>query len=126
MKDKQIQNAGRIINDEAMDKCRVVVGVGAKLQLGSNFIFPVLAECANFYEPILGYSWYLFLHFPNFESHSTVSGEHRAALVKTFFFFLVKLIFLQALVKTSLDGTIITMGQCYMGGDDCKKINQRA
>jgi len=54
----------------------------------------------------------------------TVSGEHRAALVKTFCFFLVNLIFLRALVESSLEGTLLKMGQCYMDGDDCKKIEQ--
>jgi hypothetical protein len=63
-------------------------------------------------------------YMSKFERHLTVSGEQRAALLKMVCFFLVNLILLRALVESSLEGTILKMGRCYLDGEDCKRIEQ--
>lgn len=118
-----LQTAGRIINAEAMDSAELWLAWVQSSSWAAALFFQFLPNVLIFV------SMYLVIpaalsSLSKFESHLTVSGEHRAALVKTFCFFLVNLIFLRALVESSLEGTLLKMGQCYMDGDDCKKIEQ--
>lgn len=118
-----LQTAGRIINAEAMDNAELWLAWVQSSSWAAALFFQFLPNVLIFV------SMYLVIpaalsSLSKFESHLTVSAEHRAALVKTFCFFLVNLIFLRALVESSLEGTLLKMGRCYLDGDDCKKIEQ--
>eukprot|EP01018_Ginkgo_biloba_P019401 Gb_36003 [translate_table: standard] len=118
-----LQSAGRIVNAEAMDNVALWLAWVQSSSWAAALILQFLPNVLIFV------SMYLIIpaalsSLSKFESHLTVSGEHRAALVKTFCFFLVNLIFLRALLESSLEGALLRMGRCYMDGDDCKKIEQ--
>lgn len=118
-----MQSAARIINVEAMDNAKSWL---VWLQSSSWFwtiIFQFLPNVLIFV------SMYIIIpsvlsYFSKFECHLTVSGEQRAALLKMVCFFLVNLILLRALVESSLESWILSMGRCYLDSVDCKQIEQ--
>ncbi|GMH06580.1 hypothetical protein Nepgr_008420 [Nepenthes gracilis] len=118
-----LQSAGRIINAQAMDHAQSWL---AWLQSSSW----VAALFLQFLPNVLVFvSMYILIpsalsHLSKFERHLTVSGEQRAALLKMVCFFLVNLIILRGLVESSLESTILSMGRCYLDGEDCKRIEQ--
>lgn len=118
-----VKSAGRIVNAEAMDNAQLwLAWVQASSWLGS-LVFQFLPNVIVFV------SMYIVIpsalsYLSKFERHLTVSGEQRAALLKLVCFFLVNLILLRALVESSLEGTILRMGRCYLDGEDCKKIEE--
>ncbi|WVZ55374.1 hypothetical protein U9M48_006043 [Paspalum notatum var. saurae] len=118
-----MQNAARIINVEAMDHAKSWL---AWLE-GSSWIWTIIFQ---FLPNVLVFvSMYIIIpsvlsYFSKFECHLTVSGEQRAALLKMVCFFLVNLILLRALVESSLESWILSMGRCYLDGPDCKQIER--
>ncbi|CAM0870590.1 unnamed protein product [Alopecurus aequalis] len=116
-----MQNAARIINVEAMDNAKSWI---VWLQ-GSSWFWTIIFQ---FLPNVLVFvSMYIIIpsvlsYFSKFEFHLTVSGEQRAALLKMVCFFLVNLILLRALVESSLESWILSMGRCYLDGADCKQI----
>lgn len=118
-----VQSAGRIINAEAMDNAESWL---SWLQSSSWFaaiffqFLPNVLVFVSMYILIPGALSYL----SRFERHLTVSGEQRAALIKMVCFFLVNLIVLRGLVESSLENAILSMGRCYVDGEDCKRIEQ--
>lgn len=118
-----LQRAGRIINAEAMDNAESWL---SWLQ-SSSWIAAIFLQ---FLPNVLVFvSMYILIpaalsYLSKFEKHLTVSGEQRAALIKMVCFFLVNLIVLRGLVESSLESTILSMGRCYLDGEDCKRIEQ--
>lgn len=118
-----LQGAGRIINAEAMDNAQSWL---SWLQ-SSSWIAAIFLQ---FLPNVLVFvSMYILIpaalsYLSRFERHLTVSGEQRAALLKMVCFFLVNLIVLRGLVESSLESTILSMGRCYLDGEDCKRIEQ--
>lgn len=118
-----LQSAGRIINAEAMDNAQSWL---SWLQ-SSSWIAAVFFQ---FLPNVLVFvSMYILIpaalsYLSRFERHLTVSGEQRAALIKMVCFFLVNLIVLRGLVESSLENAILSMGRCYLDGEDCKRIEQ--
>ncbi|GLU19723.1 hypothetical protein SLE2022_359570 [Rubroshorea leprosula] len=118
-----LKSAGRIINAEAMDNAQSwFTWVQSSSWLGS-LIFQFLPNL------IIFVSMYIVIpsvlsYLSKFERHLTVSGEQRAALLKMVCFFLVNLILLRGLVESSLESAILSMGRCYLDGEDCKRIEQ--
>ncbi|KAK3150420.1 hypothetical protein QOZ80_3AG0232910 [Eleusine coracana subsp. coracana] len=116
-----MQNAARIINVEAMDHAKSWL---VWLE-GSSWFWTIIFQ---FLPNVLVFvSMYIIIpsvlsYFSKFECHLTVSGEQRAALLKMVCFFLVNLILLRALVESSLESWILSMGRCYLDGPDCKQI----
>ncbi|GLJ24986.1 hypothetical protein SUGI_0478420 [Cryptomeria japonica] len=118
-----LQSAGRIIDAEAMDNAASWLAWVQSSSWAAALIFQFLPNVLIFV------SMYIVIpaalsSLSKIESHLTVSGEHQAVFVKTFCFFLVNLIFLRVLVESSLEGALLRMGQCYMDGNDCKKIEE--
>ncbi|XP_059641298.1 CSC1-like protein At4g35870 [Cornus florida] len=118
-----IKSAGRIINAEAMDNAQMWLAWVQSSSWFATIIFQFLPNVLIFV------SMYIVVpsalsYLSKFERHLTVSGEQRAALLKMVCFFLVNLILLRALVESSLEGTLLRMGRCYLDGEDCKKIEQ--
>lgn len=115
-----MQSAARIINVEAMDHAKSWL---AWLE-GSSWFWTIIFQ---FLPNVLVFvSMYIIIpsvlsYFSKFECHLTVSGEQRAALLKMVCFFLVNLILLRALVESSLESWILSMGRCYMSRN-CKQI----
>lgn len=115
-----MQSAARIINVEAMDHAKSWL---AWLE-GSSWFWTIIFQ---FLPNVLVFvSMYIIIpsvlsYFSKFECHLTVSGEQRAALLKMVCFFLVNLILLRALVESSLESWILSMGRCYMS-QNCKQI----
>ncbi|KAL2920446.1 hypothetical protein RDABS01_011937 [Bienertia sinuspersici] len=118
-----LQRAGRIINAEAMDNAKSWL---SWLQ-SSSWITAIFLQ---FLPNVLVFvSMYILIpaalsYLSKFEKHVTISGEQRAALIKMVCFFLVNLIVLRGLVESSLENTILSMGRCYLDGEDCKMIEQ--
>ncbi|KNA12710.1 hypothetical protein SOVF_123470 [Spinacia oleracea] len=118
-----LQRAVRIINAEAMDNAESWL---SWLQ-SSSWITAIFLQ---FLPNVLVFvSMYILIpaalsYLSKFEKHITVSGEQRAALIKMVCFFLVNLIVLRGLVESSLESTILSMGRCYLDGEDCKRIEQ--
>ncbi|XP_062101888.1 CSC1-like protein At4g35870 [Humulus lupulus] len=118
-----VKSAGRIINAEAMDNAQSWLALVLSSSWLGSLIFQFLPNVIVFV------SMYIVIpsalsYLSKFERHLTVSGEQRAALLKMVCFFLVNLILLRALVESSLEGTLLRMGRCYLDGEDCKKIEQ--
>ncbi|KAK9713066.1 hypothetical protein RND81_06G000800 [Saponaria officinalis] len=118
-----LQRAARIINAEAMDNAQSWF---SWLQSSSWFAAIFLQFLPNV---LVFVSMYILIpaalsYLSKFERHITVSGEQRAALIKMVCFFLVNLIVLRALVESSLESTILSMGRCYLDGEDCRRIEQ--
>lgn len=115
-----MQSAARIINVKAMDHAKSWL---AWLE-GSSWFWTIIFQ---FLPNVLVFvSMYIIIpsvlsYFSKFECHLTVSGEQRAALLKMVCFFLVNLILLRALVESSLESWILSMGRCYMSRN-CKQI----
>lgn len=117
------KSAGRIINAEAMDNAQIWLAWLQSSSWLATIIFQFLPNVLVFV------SMYIIIpsvlsYLSKFERHLTVSGEQRAALLKMVCFFLVNLILLRALVESSLEGAILSMGRCYLDGEDCKRIEQ--
>ncbi|KAF6176246.1 hypothetical protein GIB67_023537 [Kingdonia uniflora] len=118
-----IKSAARIVNAEAMDNAQLwLTWVESSSWLATVFFqfLPNVLIFVSMYIVIPSALSYL----SKFERHLTVSGEQRAALLKMVCFFLVNLILLRAIVESSLEGTILRMGRCYLDGEDCKRIEQ--
>ncbi|KAL9241359.1 hypothetical protein vseg_015480 [Gypsophila vaccaria] len=118
-----LQRAARIINAEAMDNAQSWL---SWLQSSSWFAAIFLQFLPNV---LVFVSMYILIpaalsYLSKFERHITVSGEQRAALIKMVCFFLVNLIVLRGLVESSLESTILSMGRCYLDGEDCRRIEQ--
>nr|GMC57443.1 CSC1-like protein At4g35870 [Ipomoea batatas] len=118
-----IESAWRIINAEAMDNAQMWL---AWVQSSSWFAAIVFQFLPNV---LIFVSMYIIIpsvlsYLSKFERHLTVSGEQRAALLKMVCFFLVNLILLRALVESSLESALLKMGQCYLDGQDCKRIEE--
>lgn len=118
-----LHNVGRLINPEAMDHVQAWL---AWVQSSSWAGAVVLQFLPNV---LIFLSMYLVIptalsSLSSFESHLTLSGEQRAALVKTVLFFLVNLIFLRGLLETSLEAALLHVGRCYAEGAECKDIEQ--
>ncbi|GAB2252359.1 hypothetical protein Droror1_Dr00005206 [Drosera rotundifolia] len=118
-----LQSAGRVINAEALDNAQSWL---AWLQSSSWLAALFLQFLPNV---LVFVSMYILIpsalsYLSKFERHFTVSGEQRAALVKMVCFFLVNLIILRGLVESSLENAILSMGRCYLDGEDCKRIEQ--
>ncbi|KAJ6682273.1 hypothetical protein OIU74_020504 [Salix koriyanagi] len=118
-----LNSAGRIIDAEAMDNAQSWLDWVQSSSWFASLIFQFLPNV------IIFASMYIIVplvlsYMSKFERHLTVSGEQRAALLKMVCFFLVNLILLRALVESSLEGTILKMGRCYLDGEDCKRIEQ--
>ncbi|KAL6907433.1 hypothetical protein ACP4OV_002472 [Aristida adscensionis] len=119
-----MQNAARIINVEAMDHAKSWL---AWLE-GSSWFWTIIFQFLP--NVLIFVSMYIIIpsvlsYFSKFECHLTVSGEQRAALLKMVCFFLVNLILLRALVESSLESWILSMGRCYLDdGVDCKQIER--
>ncbi|XP_074308459.1 CSC1-like protein At4g35870 [Silene latifolia] len=118
-----LQRAVRIINAEAMDNAQSWL---SWLQSSSWFAAIFLQFLPNV---LVFVSMYILIpaalsYLSKFERHITVSGEQRAALIKMVCFFLVNLIVLRGLVESSLENTILSMGRCYLDGEDCRRIEQ--
>ncbi|KAE8782054.1 CSC1-like protein [Hordeum vulgare] len=116
-----MQNAARIINVEAMDNAKSWI---VWLQ-GSSWFWTIIFQFLP--NVLIFVSMYIIIpsvlsYFSKFEFHLTVSGEQRAALLKMVCFFLVNLILLRALVESSLESWILSMGRCYLDSADCKQI----
>lgn len=117
------KSAGRIINAEAMDNAQIWLAWLQSSSWLATIIFQFLPNVLVFV------SMYIIIpsvlsYLSKFERHLTVSGEQRAALLKMVCFFLVNLILLRALVESSLEGAILSMGRCYLDGEHCKRIEQ--
>jgi Calcium-dependent channel, 7TM region, putative phosphate/Cytosolic domain of 10TM putative phosphate transporter/Late exocytosis, associated with Golgi transport len=118
-----MQNAARIIDVEAMDQAKSWLD-----WLGtSSWFWTVLIQFMP--NVLIFISMYVIIpsflsYFSKFECHLTMSGEQRAALLKMVCFFLVNLILLRALVESSLESALLRMGQCYLDGTDCKRIEE--
>ncbi|KAE9597903.1 hypothetical protein Lal_00029599 [Lupinus albus] len=118
-----VKSAGRIFNAEAMDNAQLWLAWVQSSSWLASLIFQFLPNV------IIFVSMYIIIpsvlsYFSKFERHLTVSGEQRAALLKLVCFFLVNLILLRGLVESSLESAILKMGQCYLDGQDCKRIEQ--
>ncbi|CAN6290745.1 unnamed protein product [Urochloa humidicola] len=118
-----MQSAARIINVEAMDHAKSWL---AWLE-GSSWFWTIIFQFLP--NVLIFVSMYIIIpsvlsYFSKFECHLTVSGEQRAALLKMVCFFLVNLILLRALVESSLESWILSMGRCYLDGPDCKQIER--
>jgi len=118
-----MQSAARIINVEAMDHAKSWL---AWLE-GSSWFWTIIFQFLP--NVLIFVSMYIIIpsvlsYFSKFEFHLTVSGEQRAALLKMVCFFLVNLILLRALVESSLESWILSMGRCYLDGPDCKQIER--
>ncbi|GAB4848432.1 CSC1-like protein At4g35870 [Ancistrocladus abbreviatus] len=118
-----LQSAGRIIDAEAMDNAQSWL---AWLQSSSW----IAALFLQFLPNVLVFVC-MYILMPaslsclsKFERHLTVSREQRAALLKMVCFFLLNLIILRGLVESSLESAILSMGRCYLDGEDCKRIEQ--
>ncbi|XP_010683040.2 CSC1-like protein At4g35870 [Beta vulgaris subsp. vulgaris] len=118
-----LQRAGRIINAEAMDNAESWLSwLHSSSWIAAIFLqfLPNVLVFVSMYILIPAALSYL----SKFEKHLTISGEQRAALIKMVCFFLVNLIVLRGLVESSLENTILSMGRCYLDGEDCKRIEQ--
>ncbi|RAL46496.1 hypothetical protein DM860_004775 [Cuscuta australis] len=118
-----LESAWRIINAEAIDNAQMWL---VWVQSSSWFAAIVFQFLPNV---LIFVSMYIIIpsllsYLSKFERHLTVSGEQRAALLKMVCFFLVNLILLRALVESSLESALLKMGQCYLDGQDCKRIEQ--
>ncbi|WCJ32719.1 early-responsive to dehydration stress protein (ERD4) [Euphorbia peplus] len=118
-----LTSAGRIINAEAMDNYESWLAWVQSSSWLASLIFQFLPNV------IIFVSMYVIVpsalsYLSKFERHLTVSGEQKAALMKMVCFFLVNLILLRAMVESSLEGAILSMGRCYLDGEDCKRIEQ--
>jgi len=118
-----VKGAGRIINAEAMDSAQSWLAWVQSSSWLASLIFQFLPNV------IIFVSMYIIIpsvlsYLSKFERHLTVSGEQRAALLKLVCFFLVNLILLRALVESSLESALLSMGRCYLDGEDCKRIEQ--
>ncbi|KAK1303701.1 hypothetical protein QJS10_CPB11g02042 [Acorus calamus] len=119
-----LKSAGRIINAEAMDHAELW---WASLFMGSSWGKTIFFQFLP--NVLIFISMYIIIpsalsYLSKFERHLTVSGEQRAALLKMVCFFLVNLIFLRAIVESSLESVLLRMGRCYLDGEDCKRIEQ--
>ncbi|OWM68240.1 CSC1-like protein At4g35870 [Punica granatum] len=118
-----VKSAGRIIDAEAMDNAQLWLAWVQSSSWFGSLIFQFLPNV------IIFLSMYIIIpsvlsNLSKFERHLTMSGEHRAALIKMVCFFLVNLILLRGLVESSLESALLRMGRCYLDGEDCKKIEQ--
>ncbi|KAF5738105.1 hypothetical protein HS088_TW13G01000 [Tripterygium wilfordii] len=118
-----LTSAGRIVNAEAMDNAQSWLAWVQSSSWLASLVFQFLPNV------IIFVSMYIIVpsalsYLSKFERHLTVSGEQRAALLKMVCFFLVNLILLRALVESSLENAILSMGRCYLDGEDCKRIEQ--
>ncbi|KAL4186554.1 hypothetical protein AMTRI_Chr09g34520 [Amborella trichopoda] len=118
-----VKSAGRIINAEAMDNATLWLAWIQSSSWAASIILQFLPNVLIFI------SMYIVIpaalsSLSKFERHLTLSGEQRAALLKMVCFFLVNLIFLRALVESSLESALLRMGRCYLDGEDCKRIEQ--
>ncbi|CAH9143152.1 unnamed protein product [Cuscuta epithymum] len=118
-----LESAWRIINAEAMDNAQMWLVWVQSSSWFAAIIFQFLPNVLIFV------SMYIIIpsllsYLSKFERHLTVSGEQRASLLKMVCFFLVNLILLRALVESSLESALLKMGQCYLDGQDCKRIEQ--
>ncbi|XP_057542866.1 CSC1-like protein At4g35870 [Amaranthus tricolor] len=118
-----LHSAGRIINAQAMDSAQSWFSWLQSSSWIAAIVFQFLPNVLVFV------SMYILIpaalsYLSKFEKHLTVSGEQRAALIKMVCFFLVNLIVLRGLVESSLESTILSMGRCYLDGEDCKRIEQ--
>ena len=118
-----VKGAGRIINAEAMDSAQSWLAWVQSSSWLASLIFQFLPNV------IIFVSMYIIIpsvlsYLSKFERHLTVSGEQRAALLKLVCFFLVNLILLRALVESSLESALLSMGRCYLDGEYCKRIEQ--
>lgn len=118
-----VKSAGRIINAEAMDNAQLWLAWVQSSSWLASLIFQFLPNV------IIFLSMYIIIpsvlsYLSKFERHLTMSGEHRAALIKMVCFFLVNLILLRGLVESSLESALLRMGRCYLDGEDCKRIEQ--
>ncbi|OVA15934.1 protein of unknown function DUF221 [Macleaya cordata] len=118
-----LKSAARIINAEALDNAQLWL---SWLETSSWIATVILQFLPNV---LIFVSMYIVIpsalcYLSKFERHLTVSGEQRAALLKMVCFFLVNLILLRALVESSLENAILSMGRCYLDGEDCKRIEQ--
>ncbi|XP_023882755.2 CSC1-like protein At4g35870 [Quercus suber] len=118
-----VKGAGRIINAEAMDSAQSWLAWVQSSSWLASLIFQFLPNV------IIFVSMYIIIpsvlsYLSKFERHLTVSGEQRAELLKLVCFFLVNLILLRALVESSLESALLSMGRCYLDGEDCKRIEQ--
>lgn len=118
-----LKSAGRIINAEAMDSAQSwLTWLESSSWIAALFyqFLPNVLVFVSMYILIPSALSYL----SKFERHLTVSGEQRAAMIKMVCFFLVNLIVLRGLVESSLENAILSMGRCYLDGEDCKRIEQ--
>lgn len=118
-----MKTAARIINAEAMDNAQLwLAWIEGSSWFGTVFLqfMPNVLIFVSMYIIVPSALSYL----SKFERHLTVSGEQRAALLKMVCFFLVNLILLRAMVESSLEGAILSMGRCYLDGEDCKRIEE--
>lgn len=118
-----LHNVGRLINPEAMDNVKIWLTWVQSSSWAAAFVLQFLPNVLMFV------SMYFIIptvltYLSSFESHLTLSGEQRAALVKTVLFFLVNLIFLRGLLETSLEAALLHMRRCYEEGSECKHIEQ--
>ncbi|KAI3991196.1 hypothetical protein MKX01_022417 [Papaver californicum] len=118
-----LKSAARIINAEAMDNAQSWLTWLESSSWIATVILQFLPNVLIFISMYIIIPSALF-SLSKFERHLTVSGEHRAALLKMVCFFLVNLILLRALVESSLESMILSMGRCYLDGEDCQRIEQ--
>ncbi|MCO5593552.1 hypothetical protein L7F22_047566 [Adiantum nelumboides] len=118
-----LHNVGRLINPEAMDHVKIWFSWVQSSSWAAAIVLQFLPNVLMFV------SMYFIVptvltYLSSFESHLTLSGEQRAALVKTVLFFLVNLIFLRGLLETSLEAALLHMRRCYEEGTECRQIEQ--
>eukprot|EP00250_Pteridium_aquilinum_P008425 c17931_g1_i1 orf=154-2703(+) len=118
-----LHNVGRLIDPEAMDHVHIWLTWVQSSSWAAAIVLQFLPNVLMFV------SMYFIIpttlaYLSSFESHLTLSGEQRAALVKTVLFFLVNLIFLRGLLETSLEAALLRMRRCYEEGIECKDIEQ--
>ncbi|XP_058098309.1 CSC1-like protein At4g35870 [Magnolia sinica] len=118
-----VKTAARIINAEAVDSAQVWLAWLESSSWAATVILQFLPNVLIFVSMYIVIPS-LLSYLSKFERHLTVSGEQRAALLKMVCFFLVNLILLRALVESSLEKAILSMGRCYLDGEDCKRIEQ--
>ncbi|KAL5982526.1 CSC1-like protein [Asimina triloba] len=118
-----LKSAARIINAEAVDNAQLWLTWWESSSWAATVILQFLPNVLIFVSMYIVIPS-LLSYLSKFERHLTVSGEQRAALLKMVCFFLVNLILLRALVESSLERAILSMGRCYLDGEDCKRIEQ--
>ncbi|KAH7425406.1 hypothetical protein KP509_11G052500 [Ceratopteris richardii] len=118
-----LHSAGRLINPEAIDNVKVWLSWVQSSSWVAAIVLQFLPNVLMFVSMYFVVPTVL-IYLSSFESHLTLSGEQRAALVKTVIFFLVNLIFLRGLLETSLEAAILHMRHCYEEGTGCEQIKQ--